>query len=103
MELTAEQLNYWKSSLLAGMKGSVVPYMELPHVLSKQLTQLIPYQIACELQCAPVGREHQCLTVAMREPSNREAISRLREITGLTIFPVACKEHELDDLLTYSW
>jgi hypothetical protein len=103
MELTAEQLNYWKSSLLAGMKGSIVPYMELPHILSKQLTQLIPYQIACELQCAPVGREHQCLTVAMREPSNREALARLREITGLTIFPVACEEHELDDLLTYNW
>jgi hypothetical protein len=103
MELTAEQLNYWKSSILAGMKGSIVPYMELPHVLSKRLTQLIPYQTACELQCAPVGWEDRCLTVAMREPSNDEAITRLQEVTGLTIFPVACEENELNDLLACSW
>lgn len=101
--LAAEQLNYWNDSSLAGMDGAIVPYMELPHALPEQLTQLIPYQIACELQCAPVGREHQCLTVAMREPSNNEAIARLQGITGLTIFPVACKENELDNLLLCSW
>lgn len=103
MELAAEHLDYWKSSILADMKGAVVPYMELPRALSHQLTQLIPYRIACELHCAPVGREHQCLTVAMREPSDHEAIARLREVTGLTIFPVACEENELNDLLRCSW
>jgi hypothetical protein len=103
MELATEQLDYWNNSSLAGMEGSIVPYMQLPHALPKQLTQLIPYQIACELQCAPVGREHQYLTVAMREPSDHDALVRLREITGLTIFPVACKEDELNNLLLCSW
>lgn len=103
MALAAEQLNYGNDASRAGMDGMIVPYMQLPHALPEQLTQLIPYQIACELQCAPVGREHQCLTVAMCEPSNNEAIARLQEITGLTIFPVACKENELDNLLICSW
>jgi hypothetical protein len=103
MELAAEQLDYWNNPSLASIEGSVVPYMKLPRTLPKQLTQLIPYQIAYELQCAPVGREHQRLTVAMREPSNHAAIARLREITGLTIFPVTCKENELNNLLRCSW
>ena len=102
MELTAKQLS-WKSSLLTGKKEPIVPSMELPQTLSKRLTRLIPYQVACELRCAPVGREHQCLTVAMCEPSNHEAVARLREITGLVIFPVVCEEEELNALLTRRW
>src|SRR5205085_5709702 len=43
-------------------EGSSVPFMELPTQLPRRLKQLIPYHIALELYCAPVGRDHHCLT-----------------------------------------
>ncbi|WP_201366312.1 hypothetical protein [Dictyobacter formicarum] len=84
-------------------KEAGIPYMELPHVLPDRLVRLIPYPVACELQCVPVGREHQYLTVAMREPTNAVTIALLREMTGCSIFPVACEEQELNNLLRSSW
>ncbi|WP_136625213.1 hypothetical protein [Dictyobacter kobayashii] len=80
-----------------------IPYMELPRALPDRLTQLIPHQVACELCCVPVGQEQQCLTVAMREPTNVANIARLQELTGCSIFPVACEEQELNNLLTDGW
>jgi hypothetical protein len=68
-----------------------------------RLTHLIPHRIALELRCVPVGREHQNLTVAMVDPTNSTIISRLQQLTGLTIFPVACAEQQLDSLLTTDW
>ncbi|GCF06454.1 hypothetical protein KDI_00180 [Dictyobacter arantiisoli] len=86
----------------ASLTGAV-PYLELPHVLPKRVKALLPYQIACEFHCAPVGYERQQLTVAMREPTNATMLTRLHEITGLTIFPVACEEQELNALLIHPW
>ncbi|GCE26935.1 hypothetical protein KDA_24190 [Dictyobacter alpinus] len=79
------------------------PFMELPRILPGRLKQLIPYHIACELKCVPVGYEQHCLTVAMQEPTNSHAIARLHMLTGYTIFPVACEESKLHTLLVNSW
>ena len=76
-----------------------VPFMELPKVLPLRLAQIIPYALARELRCVPVGRDHQCLTVAMADPSNDDNVRRLRETTGMLIFPVSCEEKDLDLLL----
>ncbi|QBD79821.1 hypothetical protein EPA93_29110 [Ktedonosporobacter rubrisoli] len=80
-----------------------VPFMDLPRKLPARLKQLIPYAVACQLRCAPVGRDHHCLTVAMANPARHEDVQRLRELTGMTIFPVACKEEELAQLLAKEW
>jgi GGDEF domain-containing protein len=80
-----------------------VPYMQLPAQLPTRLKQLVPYHVACELRCAPVGRDHQRLTVAMADPENAKDIHYLRELTGLTIFPVACDPSALNALLTNKW
>jgi GGDEF domain-containing protein len=80
-----------------------VPYMQLPAQLPTRLKQLVPYHVACELRCAPVGRDHQCLTVAMADPGNAKDVHYLRELTGLTIFPVACDPSALNALLTNKW
>jgi len=80
-----------------------VPFMQLPRELPGRLKQLIPYQIALELHCAPVGRDHHCLTVAMADPTNAQAIRHLRETTGMTIFPVSCEVTALNALLVNEW
>ncbi len=80
-----------------------IPFMQLPSQLPKRLKHLIPHTLALELRCAPVGRDHGRLTIAMTNPINTEALDRLKEITGLTIFAVACEEEALNTLLANKW
>ncbi len=80
-----------------------VPFMQLPAQLPARLKHLIPYHIAQELRCVSVGRDHQFLTVAMADPGDSEAVHTLREITGLTIFPVSCEVSALNALLANKW
>lgn len=79
------------------------PFMKLPSTIPPRLRHLLPYSLATELRCAPVGRNHHCLTVAMADPTNYEHVQRLRDATGLTIFPVSCDLEDLYTLLTKSW
>ena len=68
-----------------------------------RLKLLIPYALAMELRCAPVGRDHNRLTVAMANPTDMRAIYHLREATGMTIFPVSCEASALETLLASGW
>jgi hypothetical protein len=79
------------------------PFMHLPRVLSQHLKRLIPYHMAQELRCAPVGRDQHRLTVAMVDPTNGKALRLLAEQTGMTIFPVSCEEEALQALLAKRW
>ena len=88
---------------LVAARNRGIPYMQLPARLPLRLKHLIPYTLACELRCAPVGRDHNRLTVAMAFPADTQVIDRLRSTTGMTIFPVACEAKALDDLLEHSW
>ncbi len=89
-------------ALSARHKGNI-PFMELPTGLPRRLKQLIPHYLALELGCAPVGRNHHYLTVAMADPANTHAIDRISETTGLTIFPVSCDAMALSALLASGW
>lgn len=80
-----------------------IPFMQLPSQLPRRLKQLIPHPLALELRCAPVGRDHGRLTIAMADPTNTKALDRLKEITGLTIFAVSCEEEALNTLLANKW
>src|SRR5579859_4162442 len=71
-------------------KASGIPYMQLPARLPQSLKRLVPYRMACELRCAPVGRDHNRLTVAMAYPTDIQAIARLQNATNMVIFPVTC-------------
>ncbi len=84
-------------------RNSGIPFMKLPSRLSSRLKQLIPYTLASELRCAPVGRDHNRLTVAMAFPTDAQAIDRLQKTTSMTIFPVACEAKDLDSLLEQGW
>ena len=83
------------------LKG--IPFMHLPSRVPSRLKHLLPYELARELRCAPVGRDHNRLTVAMADPTDTGAIERLREATKLTIFPVSCEIGTLEILLEHGW
>jgi len=80
-----------------------IPFMHLPARVPSRLKHLISYELARELRCAPVGRDHNRLTVAMADPTDAAAIERLREATKLTIFPVSCEIGTLETLLEQGW
>lgn len=82
---------------------SGIPYMKLPSRLPQSLKRLIPYRMACELRCAPVGRDHNRLTVAMAYPTDTHAINLLQSATSMVIFPVACETSALDSMLSKEW
>lgn len=93
-----------KNEHLQNTKGrSGFPFMNLPATIPTRLRNLIPYSLATELRCVPVGRDHHYLTVALADPTNSEQIQRLQVTTGLTIFPVSCNLEELSTLLAKNW
>lgn len=80
-----------------------IPFMLLPATIPVRLKPLLPHKVALQLRCAPVGRNHHYLTVAMSNPTNSEAIEHLQQLTGMTVFPVSCDDDALDRLLDKGW
>ncbi len=83
-----------------------VPFMDLfdlPRVLPSRLTCLLPYALACQLRCVPVGRSSGGLTVAMADPTNADSVQYLQAVTGMVIFPVSCDEDDLNVFLAQRW
>ena len=66
-----------------------IPYLTLlPRKLPQGLQHLVNPKLAQELSCYPLGRERNMLTVAMLNPEDRSALDRLKQETGLHIYPV---------------
>ena len=65
-----------------------VPYLPPPHHIPSSVRSLLPLEVMRQLQCLPIGRDRNALTVALADPTDRGALLRLEEITGLAIFPV---------------
>jgi hypothetical protein len=66
-----------------------IPYLTLlPGKLPQSLQRLVNPKLAHELRCYPLGRERNMLTVAMLNPVDHSALDRLKQETGLHIFPV---------------
>ncbi len=85
-------------SLLARKLG--IPYLSLlPRKPSQRVQQLVSPRLAQELQCYPIGRERNMLTVAMLDPQDQSALARLQQETGLSIFPVLTHPQELQTAL----
>jgi Type II secretion system (T2SS), protein E, N-terminal domain len=73
-----------------------IPYLTLlPRKLPQGLQHLVNPKLAQELRCYPLGRERNMLTVAMLNPEDRSAIDRLKQETGLHIYPVLTHPHAL--------
>ena len=65
-----------------------VPLAEVPTRLPSSCRRVIRRELAVELQAVPIGRTRGVLTVAMNDPQDSVAVVRLRDATGMTIFPV---------------
>ena len=74
-----------------------IPYLTLlPRKLPQSLQHLVNPKLAHELRCYPLGRERNMLTVAMLNPADRSALDRLKQETGLHIFPVLTHPQALE-------
>ncbi len=77
-----------------------IPYLSLlPRTRPASIQRIIHPKLAQELQCYPLGREKDVLTVAIANPRNRDIIDRLARETGLHIFPVLAPAQELQTAL----
>lgn len=81
-----------------------IPYLTLlPRKLPVGVQRLVNPRLAQELGCFPIGRERNMLTVAMLNPQDNVALDRLRQETGLLIFPVLAHpqalQHALEQLI----
>ncbi len=84
--------------LLARRLG--IPYLALlPRKLPQHVLHLVNARLAQELRCYPIGRERNMLTVAMLNPQDHKALERLRQETGLRIFPVLTHPEALESAL----
>ncbi len=97
-QLAAQPAKDTDLPILARRMG--IPYLSLlPRQLSSSVTHLVSLQLAQELNCYPVGRERNMLTVAMSNPQDNQALKRLQKETGLHIFPVLAHPQELQTAL----
>ena len=93
-----QQVDEDELSSLARKLG--IPYLSLlPRKPSQRVKQLVNAKLAHELHCYPIGRERNMLTVAMLDPQDQSALTRLRQETGLHIFPVLTHPQELQTAL----
>jgi Type II secretion system (T2SS), protein E, N-terminal domain len=77
-----------------------VPYLpQLPRQRAMKVRQIIGLELARELNCYPVGCERDILTVAMTNPQDQQILERLRQETGMRIFPVLTHPLEIQSAL----
>lgn len=72
-----------------------VPFVHLPSRLPASSRGAIAPELSRELMAVPIGRSRNTLTVAMHDPGDNDAILRLHDATGLTIFPVLAAPDQL--------
>ena len=65
-----------------------VPYLTPPQSIPTSVRNLLPPEVMEQMQCLPVGRERNVLTVALADPTDRGILHQLEQMTGMTIFPV---------------
>ncbi len=77
-----------------------IPYLPLlPRKLPAKVKKLVSPALAQELNCYPIGRERDTLTVAMANPQDSLALDHLHRETGLHIFPVLTHPQELQSAI----
>ncbi len=89
-----------KESILRQQAAALgVPFARLPTPLPVNCRRVISRALAGELRAIPIGYARATLTVAMEHPCDTLAVQRLRQTTGLTIFPVLGATDEISHAL----
>jgi type II secretion system (T2SS) protein E len=76
-----------------------VPYAQIPARLPEACRRAIAPELARALRAVPIGRTRGVLTVAMQNPRDTCSVQRLRDATGLTVFPVLADAEEIERAL----
>ncbi len=75
-----------------------IPYLAPPQQIPSSVRNLLPLEVMRQLQCLPIGRERNALTVALADPTDQAVLRRLEQLTGMTIFPVMTDPDVLETL-----
>lgn len=75
-----------------------IPYIAPPPRIPSSVRDLLSLEVMRQLQCLPIGRDRNALTVALADPTDRGTLHRLEQLTGLTIFPVMTDPDALEML-----
>lgn len=100
-QVTAETTEAQRELALRRQATSLgVPFARLPTLLPGACRRTISRELARELRAIPIGYAHATLTVAMERPCDAQAVKRLRQATGHTIFPVLGAADEISRAIT---
>lgn len=75
-----------------------IPYIAPPPRIPSSVRDLLSLEVMRQLQCLPIGRDRNALTVALADPTDSGTLHRLEQLTGLTIFPVMTDPDALEAL-----
>jgi len=68
--------------------------------IKKELTEIVPKQLADEFMIVPITKTGEILTVAMAEPWDQNALNELKQCVGeLTIAPTLSAEQDIKDAI----
>jgi hypothetical protein len=63
-----------------------IPMIDLASLhIPRDVIELVPFDLAHELRVVPVNRTARAMVVALADPTDTEAIARVREATGLDV------------------
>ncbi|GCF10501.1 hypothetical protein [Dictyobacter arantiisoli] len=94
------QSEHKKEDLSQRARQLGIPYLaNLPRPLPTRLLHIVRPALAQELHCYPLGKERNTLTVAISDPQDDQILTRLRQETGLCIFPILVPSQELQTAL----
>lgn len=83
-------------------RSKTLPYLAfLSNYPSLQLLQILPYELAYQHHCVPVGAERGVLTLATCQQLQAEVISHFQRITQRGIFQVRCEHEVISEILRY--
>ena len=85
-------------AFLGSMPGTAS--IELEHLdIAQDILNLIPKELALDLEAVPIGKIGDSLTVAMVCPIDEEGRNRLEEVTGLHVKTVLCSRSDVNRVL----
>lgn len=77
-----------------------IPSIDITAALpTPEVVGLVPSEMALKLRAVPLAMEDGVLTVAMADPTERESIDALIEVTGHQVFPVWSPPNQLEAAL----
>lgn len=83
-------------------RNKSLPYLAfLSQYPSPRLLQLLPYELASQHHCVPIGAERGVLTLATYQQLQMDVIAHFQQIAQRGIFQVRCEPAVISEVLRY--